>query len=50
LIWEGVTLKTAKAGAYEAKVKQKAEAEKLPTYNEATFIGSQKYKALEESM
>lgn len=50
LIWEGVTLKTAKAGAYEAKVKQKAEAEKLPTYNEATFIGSQKYKALEETM
>ena len=50
LIWEGVTLKTAKAGAYEAKVKQKAEAEKLATYNESTFIGSQKYKALEESM
>ena len=50
LIWEGVTLKTAKAGAYEAKVKQKAEAEKLPTYNEATFIGSQKYKTLEETM
>lgn len=50
LIWEGVTLKTAKAGAYEAKVKQKAIAEKLPTYNENTFVWSAKYKALEGAM